>query len=71
MVPIQKIYIRAVKMYIGTNNLGVETYGKRGKNVQYICTIVRRICRTFHVVIFAKVNESLMNEKIVVIPVVQ
>ena len=43
---------------------------KEDKNVQYICTIVRRICRTFYVVIFARVNESLMNEKkIVVIPV--
>ena len=29
--------------------------------MQYICTIV--LCRTFYVVIFARVNESLMNEK--------
>ena len=29
MVPIRKLYIRAVKMSIGTNNLGVETYGNK------------------------------------------
>ena len=66
-------------MLIGTINWGVETcrnkLEKHKENEEkmcstYVVTIVRRICRTFYVVIFARVNESLMNEKkIVVIPV--
>ena len=59
-------------MLIGTINWGVETcrnkLEKHKENEEkmcstYVVTIVRRIRRTFYVVIFARVNESLMNEK--------